>query len=59
MIFMFRESSLIGSEFLGDGEGKREAQALQGKAIMRPETGRCKEVFDFPQDRDRWVSFGV
>jgi hypothetical protein len=30
------------------GEGEREAQALQGKAIMKLTTGWCKEVFDFP-----------
>ena len=40
------------------GEREREAQALQGKAIMRPESGWCKEVFHFREDRDRCNSFG-
>ena len=40
------------------GEWEREAQALQGTAIMRPQAGQCKEVLDFPQDRDQWNRFG-
>src|SRR5208282_1274950 len=58
MIFIFRESSLIGSEFLCDWGREREAQALRGTAIMGPARGQCKEVSYFPQYRDQQNSSG-
>src|ERR1039458_3364388 len=42
-IFIFWESSLICSEFRCDGEGKREAQALQGKRLSIPAPRDVKE----------------